>query len=124
MINFYTNMQATAYRLLKGKGQFITISRNSAGAYDPTLGQAAITITTQTGWGTIFEYQNQNIDGTLVLKGDKQLLLSAINAAGTALMTPQINDTVTIGGIVHTIMQIKPLSPAGITVLFDVNLRA
>ena len=119
-MNFYERMQATANRLLKSKGQAITITRQTAGAYDPATGAATVTTTTQSGWGAVFEYAAKNIDGNLIQAGDKQLLLSAINAAGTALTAPQVNDTVNVGG---TITQIKTLSPAGTTVMFDCNLR-
>lgn len=124
-MDFYTRMQATANRLLKGKGQVITLTRQTSGAYDPATGAATVTTTTQNGYGAIFDYGNKNIDGTLIKQGDKQLLLSAVNAAGTALTAPALNDTVTIGGVVYTFVQpLKTIAPAGTTVLFDCNLRA
>jgi len=125
MIDFYSRMQTTADRLLKGKGQAITITRQISGAYDPATGGATVTTTTQTGWGAIFDYGNKNIDGTLIKQGDRQLLLSAVNAAGTALTAPALNDTVTDkNGIVYTIVNpLKTIAPAGTTVLFDCNLR-
>jgi hypothetical protein len=122
-MEFYAKMQATANRLLKGKGQSITLSRQTAGAYNPATGTAAVTTTTQTAYGAMFEYGDKNIDGTLIKEGDKQLLLSAINSAGTALVAPALNDTVTINTVVYTVVRIKPLSPAGTTVLFDCNIR-
>jgi hypothetical protein len=122
-MDFYSRMQATANKLLKGKGQAIVITRQVSGAYDPTTGQATVTTTVQNGYGAIFDYSDKNVDGVLILSGDKQLLLSAVNSTGTALTAPEVNDTVTAGGVVRTITRIKTLSPAGTTVLFDVNLR-
>ena len=122
-MEFYSKMQATANRLLKGKGQEITLTRQTAGAYDPATGTAAVTTTTQTAYGAMFEYGDKNIDGVLIKECDKQLLLSALNSAGTALVAPQLNDTVTINTVVYTVVRIKPLSPAGTTVLFDCNIR-
>ena len=122
-MEFYSKMQATANRLLKGKGQEITLTRQTAGAYDPATGTASVTTTTQTVYGAMFEYGDKNIDGVLIKEGDKQLLLSALNSAGTALVAPQLNDTVTINTVVYTVVRIKPLSPAGTTVLFDCNIR-
>lgn len=122
-MNFYARLQATANKLLKGKGQAVTITSQAVGDYDTTTGTASVTTTNQTGWGAVFEYTNKNIDGTLILAGDKQLLLSAINSDGTLLTAPQVNDTVTIGGQVSTIKQVKPLSPAGTALLFDCNIR-
>ena len=122
-MDFYTKMQATANRMLKGKGQAITLSRQTAGTYDPATGITPVTVTTQTGYGAVFDYADKNIDGVLILSGDKQLLLSAVNSTGTALTAPEVNDTVTVGMVVMTITRIKTLSPAGTTVLFDINLR-
>lgn len=122
-MEFYAKMQATANRLLKGKGQSITLSRQTAGAYNVATGTAAVTVTTQTAYGAMFEYGDKNIDGVLIQEGDKQLLLSALNSAGTALVAPALNDTVTINTVVYTVVRIKPLSPAGTTVLFDCTIR-
>lgn len=122
-MEFYAKMQATANRLLKGKGQSITLSRQTAGAYDPATGTAAVTVTTQTAYGAVFPYADKNIDGVLIQEGDKQLLLSALNSAGTALVAPALNDTVLIDSVTYTITRIKPLSPAGTTVLFDCTIR-
>lgn len=120
----YSEIAETANEILAEYGQAVTLTRIVPGTYNPaTGGMTGASTSTQTGWGAVFEYINKNIDGTLIQSGDKQLLLSAINSAGTALTAPIINDTVTIGGVVMTITQIKPLSPAGTTVLFDCNLR-
>lgn len=124
-MEFYAKMRATADRILRGKGQAITLTRQSSGTYSPSSGTATVTTTTtQSGYGAVFEYIDRNIDGTLIKAGDKQLLLSAVNSAGTALTSPVLNDTVTIGGTAYTITRIKPLSPAGTTCLFECNLRA
>jgi len=119
-MGFYDKMQVIAGKMLKGKGQTLTISRQTSGTYDPATGQASVTVTTQTGDGTIFDYDDKNIDGSLILSGDKQLFLSAVN-----LIAPQVNDTVTdAGGEVRTITRIKTLAPSGtVAVMFDINLR-
>ena len=127
-MEFYARMQATANKLLKGKGQAVTLTRQVSGAYDPATGQATITTTIQTGTGAIFDYGIQqagiySAPGSLIQVGDKQLLLSVISAMGGLLTAPEVNDTVTVGTTVYTIKQVKALSPAGTTVLFDINLR-
>lgn len=122
-MNFYERMQQTANKMLKGKGQSLTLTRQTAGAYNTSLGAATVTTTTQAAYGAVFEYGYENIDGTLIKAGDKQLLLSALNTSGASLTAPALNDTVTIGGVVYTITQIKPMSPAGTVVMYDCNLR-
>ena len=127
-MDFYTRMQSTANRMLKGRGQSVTISRQISGVYDPTTGQATVTTSVQTGTGAIFDYGVQqagiySAPGSLIQVGDKQLLLSVISAMGGLLTAPEVNDTMTVGMTVYTIKQVKALSPAGTTVLFDINLR-
>lgn len=118
-MGFYARMQATANKLLKGKGQAVTITHTTQGSYDPATGAITNTSSTQSGYGATFEYSTQAVDGTLIVAGDKKLLLSALNAAGTILTAPSIGDTLSIGG---TITSVKPLSPAGTTVLYECNL--
>ena len=72
----------------------------------------------------MFDYGAKQIDGTLIKAGDKQLLLSAFKTDGTALTAPVLGDTVSIGGVVFTLVEpLKEVNPAGTVVLFDVNLR-
>jgi hypothetical protein len=128
-MSVYTGFQKTANRLLKGKGQVITITRQSAGTYDPATGTSTVTTSTQTGWGAIFEYDTKqagifNVPGSLIQVGDKQLLLSPLNSSGSALTAPAINDTVTdAAGKAYTVTQVKSMAPAGTVVLYELNLR-
>lgn len=116
-------MQATANKLLMGKGQTITLTYQGSASYNTSTGGATISTSTASVYGAVFEYGNKNIDGTLIKVGDKQLLLSALNTAGTAITAPVVNDTVTINSVAYTITQVKTLSPAGTVVLYDCNIR-
>lgn len=125
-MTFYTRLQNTAQKLLKGKGQSITLTKVTAGTYNPATGaMTGTTTSTQTAYGAIFDYGAKQIDGTLIKAGDKQLLLSAFKTDGTALTAPVLGDTVSIGGVVYTLVEpLKTVGPAGITVIYEANLRA
>ena len=125
-MTFYARLQATANRLLKGKGQSITLTKITAGTYNPaTGGFTGAGTSTQTAYGAVFDYGAKQIDGTLIKAGDKQLLLSAVKTDGTALTAPVLGDTVSIGGVVYTLVEpLKTVGPAGITVIYEANLRA
>ena len=124
-MTFYTRLQATANRLLRGKGQSLTLTRITAGTYDPaTGGMTGATTSTQSAYGAIFDYGAKQIDGTLIKAGDKQLLLSPFKTDGTALTAPVLGDTVTVGSIVYTLVEpLKEINPAGTVVMYEVNLR-
>lgn len=125
-MTFYTRLQNTAQKLLKGKGQILTLTKVTAGTYNPATGaMTGTTTSTQTAYGAVFDYGAKQIDGTLIKAGDKQLLLSAFKTDGTALTAPVLGDTVSIGGVVYTLVEpLKTVGPAGITVIYEANLRA
>ena len=124
-MTFYTRLQNTAQKLLKGKGQSLTLTRITAGTYDPaTGGMTGATTSTQSAYGAIFDYGAKQIDGTLIKAGDKQLLLSAFKTDGAALTAPVLGDTVTVGSVTYTLVEpLKEVNPAGTVVLYEVNLR-
>ena len=124
-MTFSARLQSTAQKLLKGKGQSLTLTKVTAGTYDPaTGGFTGAGTSTQTAYGAIFDYGTKQIDGTLIKAGDKQLLLSAFKTDGTALTAPVLGDTVSIGGVVYTLVEpLKTVGPAGITVIYEANIR-
>ena len=122
-MTFYARMQQSSNRMLRGKGQTVTLTHTVPGTYDPTTGLITNATTTQTGTGAVMEYNNRNVDGTLIKQGDRQLLLSPFLASGGSLVAPAVGDTATIGGTVFTVTQVKQTAPAGTVVMYDCNLR-
>lgn len=124
----YATPKASAHRMLTRYGQTVTLSRHTIGSYDPSTGSSTDTVTTQTATGIIFEwgrnssspsYGESNIDTSLILSGDKQLYLSP-----TGITTPIVNDTITdVNGKSYTIIVVKELAPAGVTILIECNIR-
>ncbi len=114
----YSKTATSTDRILTKFGQEVTITRRTAGTYDTSTGVSAVTETTQSGIGAIFDWQNRDVDGTTIKTGDRRLLLSAVD-----ITAPVVNDTVTVGSVVFTVMQVKPLAPSGTVVLYEINLR-
>lgn len=114
-----------------GFGQVIVLSRTTTGAYDTSTGKPGVTSTTQTGSGVVLEYSTftragvQNTPGSLIQAGDRQLLLSPVDANGQPLNPPPaVDDLVTLAdGTTYTVTSAAPLSPAGTPIYFDCNLR-
>lgn len=117
-MSFYSALAADALALLEEFGQAVTLTRRTAGAYNPGSGAATVTETAQSGTGAVFDYDARRIDGTQVLFGDKQLILAAVG-----ITAPQVGDEVTVGGVEYAITAIKPLAPAGTVVIYEINLR-
>jgi len=124
-MGFYEKMQKTSNRLLLSKGQAVVLKHTVVGEYVPGSG-VETTVSTQYGTGAVVEWDSNQIDGTLILTGDKRLLLSALNTSGAALTAPVLRDTVTdAAGKVYTLTApLETLSPAGTPVLYTCNMRA
>jgi len=122
---FYTGLAATANKLLAGKGQAITITTVVPGTYDPETGLVTNTESIQYGTGAVINWNDSQVDGTLIKSTDKRLLLSPINTAGGTLTAPALGDTVTdASGVVYTLVDpLITISPSGTPVLYKCNMR-
>jgi hypothetical protein len=122
-MTFYSDLAADADELLAEFGQSIALTHIVPGAYDPSTGSVANTTTTQTGTGVAFDFGLHQSGtaftaGSMILSGDKQLLLSAVGIAA-----PVPGDLATIGADVWTIASVKSTAPAGTAVLYECQLR-
>ncbi|MBT2333621.1 hypothetical protein J7E49_06850 [Variovorax paradoxus] len=116
---FYDELAAVADELLTEFGAPAVLTRVTPGAYDPTTGGTTGDVTTTwTGTGAKFGYEQDAIDGTLIRQGDQRVYLST-----SGIVNPQTGDTLTIGGIVYNVVASRPLQPALVSVLFEVQVR-
>lgn len=122
MAEFYTNFAALATRLIRSRGQEVTFTRANAGTVDPITGiGTAGSNTTFTGYGLVFDYDQNLINGTQIQAQDKRLLLEP---GLTGSNIPKVDDVVTTTAGDFTVMNVSPLSPAGTVVKYDVQLRS
>lgn len=111
----------TANLMIAAKGQAVTITRRTAGAYNTATSSATVTETTQTAKAVILPFPMglRKQAGTTITAGDVQCLL----AAGT-LTAPEVDDTLTIAsGLKYAITEVNALAPAGLTIFYDLTLR-
>lgn len=64
-------------------------------------------------------YEKSEIDGTTIQAGDRKVLMTAI-----AGVEPKPSDVLTISGTAYTVINVWPLAPAGVTVMYEVQARA
>lgn len=110
--------RATALKLLLKFGQAMTLTQVVSGAYDPATGSAAITETLHTGVGVALNYSQNMIDGSAILHSDQRVYLNPQLG-----VTPKAGDKLTFAGEVHSVIASKPLAPAGIVLLHEVQAR-
>ena len=116
-MSFYSDIQATATRLITDKGQNLTFGRETSSGFDPILGVNTTTSSTYTGYGVSTQYNKKEIDGTIIQIGDIKLILQKTTT------DPLRGDTVTVDSIVYRVMDIEPVSPAGTVVIRKLQLR-
>ena len=120
----YTKAATRADASLRRKGGFVTLRREVPGEHDPgTGGPGPGIITDYDGTGVKLNYQQDDIDGTLIKQGDQQLLLSPLQRDGTPMPLPTTSDAMLIGGRVYTIANVVDLQPTDVSLLYTLQLR-
>lgn len=117
-MGFYSDLAATADQLIGEFGADATLTKRVTGAYDAATGAATITETSSTVKCAVFDFADRYVDGTLVLVGDKDCYMRA--KGGVA---PATGDVVVWGAVQYVVVRFKPLAPALIAVLWQVQLR-
>ena len=117
-MSFYSETAADATEAIREFGQAIIITHLTSGAYNPATGTVSNTSTVQTGVAVELDYNVSEIDGVLIQRGDKKLLVSI---SGMTAIAPE--DTCTVGGVAYTVKSVKPLSPGGVVLLYEVQAR-
>lgn len=114
----YTRNKATADRLIDKFGQALTLTKTTGGGgFDANGDPVVPSSTTITGNGVKLDFKQDEIDGTNIVAGDAKLLL------GSASGAPEDGMTVPIGGLTWRVMINKPLDPAGVDVIYTLQLR-
>lgn len=124
-MTFYADMADTASGLLTEFGQTVTLTESVPGSYDPATGATgSASVTTQTGKAVMIDYSSRSIDGTLIMAGDKMLKLSPLDTSGAQLTPPKPESTVTMAdGTVWTVKRVEAKNPAGVAVLYTLQVR-
>lgn len=120
----YARSAATATRLLTNFGQAVTHTNVAEGTYNPATGTFSTTTTNQSAIGVLLEYTTEEAGviqaaGGLVQANDRKLLLGV---SGITL-SPVPNDTVTVSGVVYTVIKVRTLKPAATVVMYELHLR-
>lgn len=117
----------SADRMIEAKGQAVTLTRQASGGYDPATGSASVTTTTQTGKGVILPFGPglRKMAGTNITADDRQCILSGLASDGSVITAPKVGDTLTdAAGLVYEITETAPLAPAGLTIIYELTVRA
>lgn len=109
--------------VIKSTGITLNFTRETKGQSDPATGtRAESTYQNFSANGVVLEYSAKDsglshIEGTVIRKDDKKILLEANG------YIPDIDDEVKIKGVSFNVVGVKPLSPAGIDVIYTLQVR-
>lgn len=121
---FYDKLAAIADRLVRKFGSPGMLQRPSADAYDPndaTVDDGVAEPANQAIVAAAFPYDERLIDGTVIQRGDKQMFVSVVGVteisnASRVLWPDAAPET-------YTVINHKELGPAGINVLYELQVR-
>ena|SRR3990172_3335408 len=117
-MTFYSELAATADQLIEEFGADATLKRVTAGTYSADTGGAAPTESSSPVMCVVFDFANKDIDGTLVISGDKDCYMRV--KGGVA---PRTGDVLVWDGMDYRVVGFKPLAPALVAVLWQLQLR-
>ena len=114
----YSGLAETARGLLAEYGQDVTFTRQGSAVYDNETGQVTSTETKFTAKGVIFPYKNgvSQVNGSLIEKGDQEVYWQGNTA-------PIPGDTVTVANVSYKVVSVMAIEPAGINVLYQIQVR-
>ncbi len=113
----YVRLAETAKQLLTDNGRTLTFTRDTSTGFNPATGVNSITTTNFTGIGAGFDYRRSEIDGEVIQAGDVRIVLE------DATTKPLIGDRVLYNGSDYRVMNVDEVSPAGIVVIYKLQVR-
>ena len=99
-------------------GKAVTHTVTTAGAYDPATGSLTPSTTTATLKAIISDYKPQAFGVGLVLAGDKKLSIAAAD-----ITAPKPGDTITLDGVVWTVMNVQETWSGEQVAMLDIQVR-
>ncbi|MDR0275928.1 MAG: hypothetical protein LBI48_11445 [Burkholderiaceae bacterium] len=114
----YARTAASAVRLIGKFGASAMLRRKSGAQYDPATSSVVDTWQEWPCTVAVVDYTAKDIDGTLILAGDRRLLVAPDIAT-----VPKAGDVFVFQDWMTTVIRVKTTAPAGTAVLHDVQAR-
>jgi hypothetical protein len=114
----YAAKQTLTDRLLTKFGQTVILRTRTTGTYNTTTGSSGVTTSDTNVTAAILSYDKKFIDGQNIKAEDLQAFVTP--KASTA---PKQGDSMVVQGTVYRILAVSIVSPAGVPVLYECQLR-
>jgi hypothetical protein len=114
----YNSIKGTARSLLAKFGQSMTLVKTTSNSYDTTTGANTLTTSSTTDIGVILPYGDglKSTTDSLIKQDDQQVFIQMS-------VVPSVTDKITINSVDYDIVSVKAIEPAGINVLYELQVR-
>jgi hypothetical protein len=112
----YARTRSTAERLIERFGQTGALRRTTS---DNDPFNPSQTTTDHDCAFAVLDYSKSVVDGTVIQQNDQMVYLSTKGLT----IAPETTDRLVVGGTALTIVSVKPLSPAGMTIFYELQVR-
>lgn len=119
-MSFYANAASVAKKQTESKGRNVTLRRNTEGTYDPAADTISGASTAdETIKAVITEYEQGEIEETIIVRGDKKVLIAATSLSSP----PDHNDIIVDGSQQYRIVHIQAVQPGDTLLLYKLHVR-
>lgn len=119
-MTFYSEMSQTAQEMIAEFGRSVVLRRNNEGVYNPLTDTVTGSNATDITISAVFtDFKEKDIDGTLILRGDKQVLFAAVSL----VPAPENNDILIDGADEYRIIELMAIQPGDTALIYKVQVR-
>ena len=115
----YSSVLSIAETLLVEYGRDITLVSVNPGTYDAqsdtTIGGSESQTTVK---AVVTDFVLSQIDGTIILRGDKLVIIS-----GQSSIIPSVNDKLKIDSKTYRIISVENITPGGASIIYKLQVR-
>lgn len=127
MADIHDRGRALAIRMLaprpQGKGASLVLRKKAVGEYNPETGGQDTVWTEYPGSGLRTMYDLKDIDGSYILEGDVEILVSPVQSAGQDIPQPSTNDVIVFDGSTYNVVGVRPGNYAGVDCFYKAHCR-
>jgi len=119
-MSFYSEMAEMAREQIDEYGRLAIIRGTTGNTYNPSTDTNSGGTITETSVKMLFtEYRAKEIDGTIILRGDKKVMI-----ANAALNTPPMHNDIVIDGTnEYKVIDISTIQPGDTPLIYKLQVR-
>lgn len=124
-MNVAALLQRDVRTLLDELGYDLTLRRTTQGSYDPSTGQTGASSTTDvTVRAIMVDYEADEINGETVIRGDRKVIISAVDSSGDALsIDPDVEDELIGEGADVSVVNVRRIKSRSSILAFECQVR-